>query len=158
MYDDETLKDLSLAGKIILITGSSRGIGAGIAIKLAQAEATVVLNYKDPESLNDASAVMSTIKNAGGNAYLIKADVSIDSEVKNMMEKVKEKFGRIDALVNNAGIIRDHTIENMTELEWNSVLNVNLKGVWLCSKYAIMFFYEESKIWQDIKYIFCNRS
>lgn len=88
---------------------------------------------------------MSAIKDAGGNAYLIKADVSVDSEVKNMMEIIKEQFGRLDVLVNNAGIIRDHTIENMTELEWDSVLDVNLKGMWLCSKYAITFFMENQR-------------
>lgn len=142
---NEVLKELSMNGKIALVTGSSRGIGASTAIKLAKAGATVVINYDKPESYKDALEVQTVIKSASGEAHIINADMSTGLEVKNMMEKIKEKFHRLDILVNNAGIILDHTIEKMSEHEWSRVLEVNLKSVWLCSKYAIELFMKNQR-------------
>lgn len=141
----EVFQGLSLKGKIALVTGSSRGIGACTAIKLAKAGATVIINYHLPDDKKYSLAVQASIRNAGGEAQIIKADVSNGSTVKAMMENIKQNFGQLDILVNNAGITLDHSLENMSEDEWNSVLDVNLKSVWLCSKFAIEYFMKSQK-------------
>lgn len=121
-----------LEDKIALITGSSRGIGRAIAVNFAQEGAKVVVNYnKNSES---AMKVVGEIENSGGIAIAIKADVSKSNEVNDMITGVMNKFGRIDILVNNAGVIKDKYLMIMTEDEWNSVIDTNLKGVFLCSK------------------------
>ncbi len=112
---------LSLREKIALVTGSSRGIGASTAVKLAGAGATVIINFENAESYNDALEVSRVIGDRGGQAHIIRADVSSSIEVKNMMTEIVKQFQRLDILINNAGVNLDHSIENMSESEWDRV-------------------------------------
>ncbi len=125
---------LSLKGQRALVTGASSGIGKAIAERLAEAGATVAVNYVGNES--GADAVVNTIKNKGGKALAIKADVSQEDQVKQMFTSVIKEFGTIDILVNNAGIQRDAPLLEMTLDQWNAVINVNMTGYFLCAREA----------------------
>lgn len=115
-----------LNGKIAIVTGASRGIGRAIARTLAQNGATVILNYNgSPEA---AETVAAEISAAGGTAEAFKCNVADPAESEGFVKKVLEKYGRVDILVNNAGITRDNLIVRMTEEEFTSVLDTNLKG------------------------------
>ena len=116
----------SLEGKVALVTGASRGIGRGIAIKLAKEGATVIVNYNG--SKDRAEAVVSEIKEFGGNACAVGCNVSDFDECEKMAKAVIEQFGKVDILVNNAGITRDNLILRMSEKDYDDVLNTNLKG------------------------------
>ncbi len=130
--------DKILKGQKALVTGASSGIGKGIAISLGRAGAEVVVNYiSDDES---AREVVDEIKNSGGNAFKYEADVSDENQVKGMFNTMIEKLGTIDILVNNAGIQQDAPIDEMTVEQWDMVLNVNLKGFFLCAREAIKEF------------------
>lgn len=121
--------------KNVLVTGSSRGIGRATAIAFAQEGANVLVNYvKNKEAGN---AVVSEIKNLGRDAIAIQADVSSEDEVRKMMEEAVKKFGAIDVLVNNAGIVFDIPILQKTVEQWERTLHVNLIGTFLCTKYAV---------------------
>lgn len=118
--------------KAALITGASRGIGAAIAGRLAQNGFSVVVNYlNDRES---ADRLVSLINQRGGSALAIRADVANSGEVAGMVDEIEKRLGRIDVLINNAGIVRDALVQNMTEKDWDEVINTNLKGVFNCSK------------------------
>jgi len=120
------------ANKVAVVTGSSRGIGRAIATKLAKRGISVVINNdKDPQ---EGLMVMNEIKNIGQDGIYIQADVSDLTQVEKMIEKVVNEFGRIDILINNAGITRDGFLENMDRDDWNSVLSVNLTGTFNCTK------------------------
>ena len=123
-----------LDGKCALVTGASRGIGRAVALKLASEGAKVALNFAGNEAA--ANAVCEEIKSAGGQAILVKADVSDEAAVQQMVQTVAEAFGRIDILVNNAGITRDGLLARMKEEDWDAVLSTNLKGVFLTTKGA----------------------
>lgn len=119
--------------KVVLITGGSRGIGAAIVEKFAQENYNIIINYAH----NDEIA--QNLKNRMESLYsvsilLIKADVSIKEEVENMVEKSIKKFGKIDVLINNAGIAIDQVLEDKTDIEFKNVLGVNLIGPFLVSK------------------------
>jgi len=118
--------------KTAIVTGASRGIGKAIAVKLADVGYNVVINYKNSEK--EARDVLNEIK---GNGICLKCDVSKYEDVQNTFAIVRERFGKIDVLVNNAGIIRDRTIAKMTLEEWNDVINTNLNGVFNCTKNAL---------------------
>ena len=122
----------SLDGQTALVTGGGRGIGRAIAIALAEAGAEVVVNYAN--SASAADAVVEQITAAGGSAYALKANVSIEAEVDGLIKKVLERSGRIDVLVNNAGITRDGLLMRMKTDDWQSVIELNLSGVFLCSR------------------------
>jgi 3-oxoacyl-[acyl-carrier protein] reductase len=124
-----------LEGKVSLVTGASRGLGQAIAIKLASIGARVAVNY----STNDerAKGVIETIERNGGEAMLIKADVSNSNAVKAMIKEIVAKWEKIDILVNNAGIVRDNLILRMPDTAWDEVINTNLRSAYLCSKYAL---------------------
>jgi 3-oxoacyl-[acyl-carrier protein] reductase len=115
-----------------LVTGSSKGIGRGIAEDLGQHGANVVVNYRSSEAA--AHAVKDNIEEAGGNAIAVQADVADYDEVQSMYETVQDAFGNIDVLVNNAGITVDKKFENMTREDWDRVMSVNLGGVFNCTK------------------------
>ncbi len=117
---------INLENKTAIVTGGSMGIGAEIAVKLAQCGANVAVNYRKHK--DEAEQVAAKIKGYGGKALVFQADISSFSDAGKMMEKVLTEFGRIDILVNNAGINRDGVIWKMTEEQWDSVINVNLKG------------------------------
>ncbi|MEK4406851.1 3-oxoacyl-[acyl-carrier-protein] reductase [Sporosarcina sp. FSL K6-6792] len=119
-------------GKSAIVTGASRGIGREIALLLAKEGARVAVNYSG--SKDKADDVVKLITESGGEAFAIQADVSDADGVKEMVDKTLEMFGSIDILVNNAGITRDNLLMRMKEDEWDDVININLKGVFLCTK------------------------
>ncbi|WP_453997007.1 3-oxoacyl-[acyl-carrier-protein] reductase [Bacillus nitroreducens] len=119
-------------GKVALVTGASRGIGRTIALELAKAGAKVAVNYSGSEQ--KANEVVDEIKALGQEAIAIQANVSDADSVQNMVKEVISTFGSLDILVNNAGITRDNLLMRMKEDEWDDVININLKGVFLCTK------------------------
>ncbi|MCT0217509.1 3-oxoacyl-[acyl-carrier-protein] reductase [Synechococcus sp. CS-1329] len=121
-----------LTGQVALVTGASRGIGRAIALELAASGAEVVVNYA--ASAEAAKAVVATITAAGGRAWSHRADVSQEAEVEAMVQQVLERSGRLDVLVNNAGITRDGLLMRMKTADWQSVIDLNLSGVFLCSR------------------------
>ncbi len=124
-----------LQGKIAVVTGSSRGIGAAIAKELAAQGATVIINHRD--SATQAEAVAAEIIAAGGSAAVISANVSEFAEAQRLIKETVERFGRIDILVNNAGTTRDMLIMMMPEADWDLVIQTNLKSAFNCSKAAV---------------------
>ncbi|MDN3449293.1 3-oxoacyl-[acyl-carrier-protein] reductase [Planococcus sp. APC 3906] len=122
----------NLTGKTAIITGASRGIGAEIARKMAEAGAKIVVNYSGSQA--KAEAVVEEIKNNGGEAIAVKADVADADAVKAMVDQTMQAFGSVDILVNNAGITRDNLMMRMKDDEWDDVINTNLKGVFICTK------------------------
>ena len=127
----------SLSGKIALITGASRGIGKEIALELSRLGAEVFINYSSSDE--KAEEVVNLIKNSGGKANKLKFDVSKEDAVSLAFEEIIKINGTIDILVNNAGITRDGLLMRMKSEQWDDVLNTNLKGVFLCTKYASKF-------------------
>jgi len=125
-------RPVRLDGQTCLVTGSSRGIGRGIAKDLADRGATVVVNYRS--SAAEAEAVVEEIRDADGTAIAAQADVSDLAEVEAMREEIHDNVGPIDVLVNNAGITVDKKFENMTREDWDAVIDVNLGGVYNCTK------------------------
>jgi len=124
-----------LEGRIALITGASRGIGAAIAIKLAQAGAKVGVNYNTSEEA--AKGVVQAITAKGGEAVLVEADISQAASAEAAVKRVIEQWQGIDILVNNAGINRDRLLLRMTPEDWDQVLDVDLRGAFLCTKYVM---------------------
>ncbi|WP_336990096.1 3-oxoacyl-[acyl-carrier-protein] reductase [Bacillus infantis] len=125
---------MKLEGKSAIVTGASRGIGREIALELARQGANVTVNYSGSEA--KANETVEEIKALGRDAFAVKADVSDSEAVAAMMKETIEKFGSIDILVNNAGITRDNLLMRMKEEEWDEVISINLKGVFLCTKAA----------------------
>ena len=123
---------MKLQGKNALVTGGSRGIGKSIALALAKEGANVIINY----SSNPATAeeVIKEIEALGVKGLAVKGNVANQEEVKEMLEKIEEVFDGVDILVNNAGITKDNLFIRMKEEEWDQVMDVNLKGVFLCTK------------------------
>ena len=121
-----------LKGKCAIITGASRGLGKSIALKLASLGANIVLNYRSSEK--EAIEVENEIKGLGVEVLSIKGDISKLQEVENLVSVAKERFGNIDIMVNNAGITKDALILRMKEEDFDSVIDVNLKGVFNCMK------------------------
>lgn len=121
-----------LKDQVAIITGASRGIGKATAIALAEEGAKVVVNYAS--SSQAAEEIVKNIIDAGGDAIAIQADVSQQEQVETMIKATTDKWGRIDILVNNAGITRDTLILRMKLEDWQSVINLNLTGVFLCCK------------------------
>lgn len=130
---------IDFADKTALITGASQGIGAEIARTFHRAGANVVINHPAMGSTGDDAANLAGLLNAerANSATVIAADVSDADAVRRMMEEVKERSGGLDFLINNAAIIRDRTLSKMSPDEWQSVINVNLNGVFYCCKYGL---------------------
>ena len=127
----------SLSGKVALITGASRGIGKEIALELSRLGAEVFINYSSSDE--KAEEVVNSIKNLGGKAHKLKFDVSKEDSVSLAFEEIIKINDTIDILINNAGITRDGLLMRMKSEQWDDVLNTNLKGVFLCTKYASKF-------------------
>lgn len=125
---------MECSGQIALVTGSARGIGKAIAEELAHRGAAVVIA---DISANDADEASSELAAAGYRAKGIKLDVSRSDEVNHVFGDIVKEWGRLDILVNNAGITRDNLLLRMKEEEWDAVIDVNLKGSFLCSKEAV---------------------
>ena len=126
---------ISLEGQVALITGSSRGIGAVVARRLAQAGASVALNYN--ASIVAATEVMESINAEGGDAMMIAGDVSDELQAEEIVKAVVSRFGHIDILINNAGIHRDRLLLRMRSADFDEVLQVNLRGAFLCTRYVM---------------------
>ena len=122
----------SLDGQTALVTGGGRGIGRAIALALGEAGAEVVVNYSS--SAAAADEVVATITASGGRAYALQANVSVEDEVDGLIKTVLERSGRLDVLVNNAGITRDGLLMRMKTADWQSVIDLNLSGVFLCTR------------------------
>ena len=127
----------SLSGKVALITGASRGIGKEIALELSRLGAEVFINYSSSDE--KAEEVVNLIQNSGRKAHKLKFDVSKEDAVSSAFEEIIKINGTIDILINNAGITRDGLLMRMKSEQWDDVLNTNLKGVFLCTKYASKF-------------------
>jgi 3-oxoacyl-[acyl-carrier protein] reductase len=123
---------MDFTGKVALVTGSGRGIGKAIALKLAENGATLIIN--DVGDAAPAEQTVTEIKNMNRRAMAIMADVSSSSDVNQMVATAITTFGKIDILVNNAGITRDQLTMRMTDEEWDKVLAIDLKSVFLCTR------------------------
>ena len=127
---------LALSGKVALVTGGSRGIGAAVCIHLARAGATVLVNYASSESA--ARAVADQIKHGGGAAHALKADVSDSHQVEALFKQIdKSHAGRVDILVNNAGIYLPASLADSTEADFDKTFAVNVKSMFLVTKQAL---------------------
>jgi glucose 1-dehydrogenase len=132
------MSEQKLSGQVALVTGANSGIGRGVAIALGEAGAKVVVNFvSKPET---ADEVVGIIRQAGGTAIALQADVSNEEQVKAMFQGMYAAFGTIDILVNNAGLQRDAKFHEMSLEQWNTVINVNLTGQFLCAREAITEF------------------
>jgi 3-oxoacyl-[acyl-carrier protein] reductase len=125
----------NLAGRTALVTGASRGIGAAIALALAEAGAAVAVNYR--ERADDAAAVVAGIKHIGGRAIAVAADVSQAAAVADMVDHVTSALGGIDILVNNAGVAIVRGIDELTESDFDRTIAVNLKSAFLCTQAVV---------------------
>jgi 3-oxoacyl-[acyl-carrier protein] reductase len=127
-----------LVGKVAVVTGASKGIGASIAQELAAAGAAVVVNYASAK--DDAERVVASIKQKGGKAVAVQGDVSKEADVKRLFAATKEAFGPVDVLVNNAGVYGFQAIEDVTEAEYRREFDINVLGPLLATKEAVAHF------------------
>ena len=125
---------MKLKDKIALVTGSSRGVGRAVALGFAKQGANVVVNYTSKE--NAANEVVETIQSMGSKAIAVKADVAQKPEAENLVNSAIDTFGRLDILVNNAGFTRPSMMIKMTEDQWDQVVDIHLKGAFLCAQAA----------------------
>ena len=125
---------MTVSGRIALVTGASQGIGQACALKLAQSGATLALAARSQDKLQQ---LVSQIEAAGGKAAAFPLDVSDEEQIKSTFKAVIAQFGKIDVLVNNAGITRDQLVMRMKRGDWDSVLNTNLTSAYLCTQQAI---------------------
>ena len=121
-----------LQGQTVLVTGASRGIGKAIALNLSKSGAEVVVNYSS--SSKSAEEVVSMIKDAGGKSYAIQANVANEDAANNLIKTVLDRSGKVDVLINNAGITKDGLLMRMKSEDWQSVIDLNLTGVFLCTR------------------------
>jgi 3-oxoacyl-[acyl-carrier protein] reductase len=125
---------VNLSNKVALVTGSGRGIGQAIALRLAEAGAAVVVNDISEITANNT---VEQIKAMNRQSMAVLADVSSSVDVSKMIDTVKNTYGKIDILVNNAGITRDQLLLKMTDEDWDKVINIDLKSVFLCTRSVI---------------------
>ena len=123
---------MDFTGKVALVTGSGRGIGKAIALKLAENGATLIIN--DVGDSAPAEQTVTEIKNMNRQAMVVMTDVSSSTDVNRMVETAITTYGKVDILVNNAGITRDQLTMKMTDEEWDKVLAIDLKSVFLCTR------------------------
>lgn len=125
----------ALSGRVVLVTGASRGIGAAIAVACADAGADIAVGYL--EDAEGAVATVAEVRSKGKNAEAFQADVRDPSQVGAMIESVVKRFGKIDGLVNNAGVMPESRVVDMSVDEWREVIDVDLTGAFLCSRAAL---------------------
>jgi 3-oxoacyl-[acyl-carrier protein] reductase len=124
---------MNLSGKVAIVTGSARGIGRAIALKLAESGADIVIN--DIAAASEAlEGVAAEIKALGRQALAVTGDVSLKDDVNRMVEAAVNTYGHVDIMVNNAGVTRDQLLMRMSDEEWDTVLNIDLKSVFLCTR------------------------
>ncbi|KQR13925.1 MULTISPECIES: SDR family NAD(P)-dependent oxidoreductase [Xanthomonas] len=133
-----------LAGRVAVVTGSSKGIGAGIAKALAAEGASVVVNYASSKA--GADAVVEAISAAGGNAFAVRADISIAIEAQALIESAVTQFGRLDILVNNTGVWDVGAVEHVTEDQYRRLFDVNVLGMVMTTQAAIKHLQDEGSI------------
>lgn len=129
--------------KTVIITGSTRGIGRGIALRLAHDQHNVVLNYAHDEP--QARATLDLCQQVNPNILLVKADVSQKAEVESLMRQCVERFGSIDVLINNAARVADRPLYELTEQEWDLVVNTNMKGTFFCAQAAAHYMLQQEE-------------
>ncbi|WHY64764.1 3-oxoacyl-ACP reductase [Neobacillus sp. SuZ13] len=129
-----------LKGKVAIVTGGSRGIGASIALELAKNGAKVVINYNIRKELADK--VVAEINEFGGEAYAVQADVSESNEAAYLVQETINHYGKLDILVNNAGITRDSTFKKLSQEDWRKVIDVNLNSVYNNTSAALPYLLE----------------
>jgi NAD(P)-dependent dehydrogenase (short-subunit alcohol dehydrogenase family) len=153
-----------LEGKVALVTGAGRGIGRGEALLLAREGATVVVNDVGASTGGEgadqtpAEEVVAEIKKAGGNATADYTNVADFAAVEKMIQGAVDQFGRLDILINNAGILRDRMVFNMTEEEWDAVMAVHLKGTFNCTRHATAYWRARSKAGEQVSGRIINTS
>src|SRR5262245_52077505 len=124
-----------LQGQAAVVTGASRGIGRAVALELARHGASVVINYKIRK--DEAEAAVAEVEAIGGSAVACQADVGVEADVRDLFRDAAQRFGRIDILICNAGIVRDQLIGAMSLEDWDAVLATNLRSVFLCIREAL---------------------
>lgn len=128
---------MSLNGRVAIVTGSGRGIGRAVALRLAREGARLVVNdVGDPAP---AQAVVGEIQALGSSAVVALANISQPAEVNQLVERAVQEFGQVDILVNNAGVARDNLVLRMSDSEWDQVLGINLKGAFLCTRAVLKY-------------------
>lgn len=125
-------QNCTLKEKVVLVTGSSRGIGQAIALEAARSGADIIVTYN--KQADSAESVIAEIRKLGRKALSLQVDVSSRASVKKMFSQVRETFSRIDVLVNNAGILQQKPFMKLSEADWDHIMDVNLKGAFLCSQ------------------------
>lgn len=130
---------MELEGRVALVTGASRGMGRAIALKLGSLGAAVAVNYVavDPQNEADAKDTVAELERLGVKAMAVEADVRDGEAVKRMVDTVVEQLGAIHILVNNAGITKDTLLLRMSEQQWDDVIDINLRGTFLCTRHAL---------------------
>lgn len=123
------------SGKVALVTGAARGLGRATALSLASAGADVIVHYNTRK--DQAAAVVARIREMGRRSLAVQADVSSYEAVGTMVNKIMDEFGRIDVLINNAGVVKQALFVNTTEQEWDRIVATNLKGVFNCCKHVV---------------------
>jgi len=133
-----------LTGKKALVTGSSRGIGQGIALALAKQGADVAVNYHSKSQ--EAEAVVAAIKALRRDSFIVQGDVADLASIQKMFAEVKDKWGKLDILVNNAGILQFKPFEQITVEDWDKMINTNLRGQFLCTQQALPLMGQGSRV------------
>jgi len=133
---------MKLAGKAAVVTGSSRGVGRNVALAYGREGADVLVNYTSSEG--PAQEVVEQLRNMGRKAVAVRADVAVKADVERMIAVAKETFGRLDILVNNAGFSRPGMLHNLSEENWDAVVDTHLKGTFLCIQAACGCFKEQN--------------
>ena len=131
------MNHLDFTGKVVLVTGSSQGIGAVIATEFAKHHAVVVLNYPTEKEMPSAQTVLESLLPFSPSSIALQADVRSAESVENIIQTIIQQFGKIDILINNAGITKDQLLIRMSDAEWQSVIDINLTGTFQCSRAAI---------------------
>jgi 3-oxoacyl-[acyl-carrier protein] reductase len=127
-----TEKSRPLAGKVALVTGASRGIGKAVALALAEGGAAVAINYRQGEA--EANSVAEEIERSGGRCIVVQADVSRNDDVSRITKRIKDELGTVQILINNAGISRPQALKDISEKDWDDLIDTNLKSAFLVTK------------------------
>ncbi len=130
VYDDFSMSDL--IGKIALVTGGDRGIGAACSLALAKAGCDVAVNFRT--RLAEAESIVAQVRGLGRRGIAVQADVSRSAEITQMVQRIERELGAVGVLVNNAGIARRQKIEDITEADWDEIIDVNLKSAFLVTQ------------------------
>lgn len=134
---------MKLAGRVAIVTGSSSGIGAGVAIAFAREGASVVVNYPTPAQAEQAEAIVTRIRNDGRHAIAVRADVALEADANALVDACVREFGRVDILVNNAGIAAGSPVQDIPVEQWDRVIAVHLRGTFLMTKRALPLMYAQ---------------